>query len=352
LSLDAAVTSAWQRRGPLAWALSPFALLYGALMKARHAAYRSGWLRSRRVGVPVVVVGNLYVGGTGKTPLTIALVRSLQARGLQPGVVARGYGGAARTARLIGPDDAPEDVGDEPLLIGRATQAPVAIGADRNAASQVLLLAHRGCDLIVADDGLQHLRLARDFEIALLDERGFGNGWMLPAGPLREPPARLSSVDAVVLHGRNLSLSDRVPSFALHTRLGGRIHRLAEPMDTISLAELVKRQRESVLHVTAAAGIGVPERFFRMLREQGLVIDHIALPDHYDYRANPFTAVQADFVLITEKDAVKCIGIEALRSDPRIWVVPLSATIDAALVELIITRLNLLREDTDGSSAA
>jgi tetraacyldisaccharide 4'-kinase len=352
LRLDAAVTSAWQRRGLLAWVLSPLALLYGALVKLRRAAYRSGLLRSQRIGVPVVVIGNLYVGGTGKTPLTIALVRALQARGLRPGVVSHGYGGARSEPRLIGPDDAAEEVGDEPLLIARATRTPVAVGANRTAATRALLQAHPGCDLVVADDGLQHLRLARDFEIALLDERGFGNGWVLPAGPLREPPARLASVDAIVLHGRTASPSDRVPNFALHTRLGDRIHRLAEPMDTMSLAELAKRQRESALRVIAAAGIGVPERFFRMLRREGIAIDTLALADHYDYRVNPFAAVQAAFVLITENDAVKCAGIEALRSDPRIWVVPLSATIDEALVGLIITRLNLLRENMDGSPAA
>ncbi len=332
--------------------LAPFALLYGALMRARRGAYQRGLLHSEHVAVPVVVVGNLYVGGTGKTPLVIALVRALQLRGLRPGVISRGYGGTARASRLIGPNDAAAEVGDEPLLIARSTQAPVAIGADRVAAAEALLRTHRGCDLIVADDGLQHLRLARDFEIALLDERGLGNGWVLPAGPLREPAARLASVDAIVLHGSEAVPSERVPCFAMRTRLADRMYRLAEQTDTMSLRELAARQRDSALGVTAAAGIGVPERFFRMLREQDLAIDPLALPDHYDYRVNPFAEVQTPFVLITEKDAVKCIQIEALRSDRRIWVVPLSATIDAGLVELIVNRLKEPRGHPDGSPPA
>ena len=145
------------------------------------------------MGVPVVVVGNLYVGGTGKTPLAIELVRALQRRGWRPGVVSRGYGGTARSARLVDAEATATEVGDEPLLIARATQAPVAVGSRRVAAARQLLRAHSDCDVIVADDGLQHLRLARDVEIALVDERGLGNGWLLPAGPLREPASRLDT---------------------------------------------------------------------------------------------------------------------------------------------------------------
>jgi tetraacyldisaccharide 4'-kinase len=350
-STEAAVTSAWQRRGLLAWLLSPFALLYAALLLLRRAAHTAGLLRADHVGVPVVVVGNLYVGGTGKTPLAIELVRGLQRRGWRPGVVSRGYGGTARSARLVDAEATATEVGDEPLLIALATQVPVAVGSDRVAAVRELLRAHSDCDVIVADDGLQHLRLARDAEIALVDERGLGNGWLLPAGPLREPASRLERVDAVVLRGTP-TVTWTTPSFEMLTRLADEAHRLGDRSHTMPLAELARRQAAGSLRMTAAAGIGVPERFFVMLRAAGLDFEPLPLPDHYDFRDNPFARLRSHLVLITEKDAVKCERIEPLRRDPRIWVVPLAATIEERLIDLVVARLTPHRKTANGPSTA
>jgi tetraacyldisaccharide 4'-kinase len=350
--LDSAVSSAWQRRGLLAWLLAPIALIYAAALAVRRAAYASGVLRSARVAVPVIVVGNVYVGGTGKTPLTIELVRALRTRGWTPGVVSRGYGGTAIAPRIVSSQDTAAEVGDEPLLIASATAAPVAVAASRARAAQALLAADPACDVIVADDGLQHLHLARDVEIALLDERGLGNGWVLPAGPLREPASRLGRVDAIVLHRAEHAPVESVPCFAMRSGLADEIHRLGDRAHTMPLAELIRRQHGSSLTITAAAGIGVPQRFFDMLRTAGLAIEPLPLPDHFDYRNNPFVQCRTHLLLITEKDAVKCERVDALRKDPRIWVVPLVATIDAALVDLVITALNRLRKGPHGPPAA
>jgi tetraacyldisaccharide 4'-kinase len=350
--LASLLTSAWQRRGPLAWLLSPLALLFAAVVSVRRAAYAHGLLRATRITAPVVVIGNLYVGGTGKTPLTIELVRELKRRGFRPGVISRGYGGAARIARIVDAADAATDVGDEPLVIAAATAVPVAIGARRAQAAALLLQNDPSCDVVIADDGLQHLALARDVEIAVIDERKLGNGWVLPAGPLREAPRRLATVDAIVLHGTALASVGGVPCFRLDTRLSGHAYRLADPGQSTSLDELAERQQSMRLSIVAAAGIGVPQRFFDMLTAAGLHIEPLPLPDHFDYRDNPFTGRPADLLLITEKDAVKCRGVDALRNDPRIWVVPLQARLDAELVDLLVARLNLLRKNPNGSPVA
>jgi tetraacyldisaccharide 4'-kinase len=304
------------------------------------------------VGVPVVVVGNLYVGGTGKTPLTIELVRALRQRGWHPGVVSRGFGSTARSPRLVATDGDAAEFGDEPLLIARSTPAPVVVGVCRVEAARFLLRTHPDCDVVVADDGLQHRRLAREVEIALVDERALGNGWLLPAGPLREPASRLESVDAIVLRGARSNPASRTPGFEMQTRLADEIHRLGDRAHTMSLAELARRQAARSLTITAAAGIGVPERFFAMLRAAGFALEPLPLPDHYDFRDNPFANVRTHLVLITEKDAVKCERVELLHKDPRIWVVPLEATIDERLFDLVVARLTPHRKTAYGPSTA
>ncbi len=304
------------------------------------------------MGVPVVVVGNLYVGGTGKTPLTIELVRSLQRRGWHPGVVSRGYGGTTRSPRLVDQDAAASEVGDEPLLIARATQAPVVVGVRRVAAARQLLRAHPDCDVIVADDGLQHRRLAREVELALVDERGLGNGWLLPAGPLREPAGRLECVDAIVLRGTTSNPARSTPGFEMQTRLADEIHRLGDRTHTMPLVELARRQAARSLTMTAAAGIGVPERFFAMLHTAGLTFEALPLPDHHDFRDNPFAQLRTHLVLITEKDAVKCERLEPVRMDARIWVVPLETTVDERLIDLVVARLIPHRKAAHGPSTA
>jgi tetraacyldisaccharide 4'-kinase len=189
----------WARTGALTLLLSPLALLFSALSGLRRLAYRHGWLSAVAVGVPVIIVGNITAGGSGKTPLVVWLVKRLRSQGYRPGVVSRGYGGAACGCVEVQPASAPAEVGDEPLLIRIKTDAPVVVGRDRVDAARTLLAAHPGVDMIVSDDGLQHYRLHRDIELAVIDAAtGLGNGWPLPAGPLREPRSRLDSVDAVI----------------------------------------------------------------------------------------------------------------------------------------------------------
>ena len=299
--------------------------------------------------MPVVVVGNLYLGGTGKTPLTVELVRALRDRGWHPGIVSRGYGAHDSAPRLVLPADDARHVGDEPLLIVRSAAAPVAIGKQRIAAAQLLRQAHPECDVIVADDGLQHLPLARDMEIALLNHRGLGNGWLLPAGPLREPPRRLNQVDAIVLNGDVPPVAATPPRYLMTTSIS-HAFALHAPNLRIELSALAAEQRAHGWKLTAAAGIGAPERFFAMLRKTGLAIEEMPLADHFDFSANPFVHCRADRILITEKDAVKCAGQTPLAHDARLWVVPLVTEIDSRLIDAVIAGIS--RRNARGSSPA
>ncbi|MFN3565459.1 MAG: tetraacyldisaccharide 4'-kinase [Burkholderiaceae bacterium] len=217
-------------------------------------------------------------------------------------------------------------------------QVPVAVGRDRVAAARLLRNLHPRIDVIVTDDGLQHRRLARDVEIAVIHYRGLGNGWLLPAGPLRDPPERLQDVSAVVFHGDILPVRIHSPHFFMRTRLG-TVYALKDPSRRVELAELAREQRDKGVRLLAAAGIGMPDCFFAMLRAHGLQFDELPLPDHYDYAANPFANRRFDCALITEKDAVKCRGNPALAADGRICVVPLQTTVHAALIDLIEQRI-------------
>lgn len=332
--LQQALVRLWQKRGFGARLLYPLAIAHRAWRGFDVWRYRSGLARPHGVGVPVVVVGNLYVGGTGKTPLVIEIVRALKARGWHPGIVARGYGVAVGEPREVNPRGAARDFGDEPLLMANAAGVPVAVGRDRVAAAKLLRNLHPRVDVIIADDGLQHRRLARDVEIAVIHYRGLGNGWLLPAGPLRDPPERLQDVSAVVFHGDILPVRIYSPHFFMRTQLG-TVYALKDPSRRVELAELAREQRDKGVRLLAAAGIGMPDRFFAMLRAHGLQFDELPLPDHYDYAANPFANRRFDCALITEKDAVKCRDNPALAADGRICVVPLQATVHAALIDLI-----------------
>ena len=320
---------AWQRRGLLACLLLPVALLFGVLLVVRRFAFRRGWLASHRLPVPVIVVGNVFVGGTGKTPLVLWLVAALRDAGFVPGVISRGYGGQQGRSGAVLADSLPQQVGDEPLLIARRGDCPVFVGRDRVAAARALLAAHPSVNVLVSDDGLQHYRLQRTVEIILFDERGGGNGWLLPAGPLREPMSRRR--DFTVVNGAGVPLGFPVDTIRM-TLIGHHAEALAQRTRSVPLSSLSG-------HILAAAGIGHPERFFRMLRDQGLTIDTLALPDHHDFSDNPFAGINADVILITEKDAVKCAEIEALKIDPRLWVVPVAACFDGPLAELIVEKL-------------
>jgi tetraacyldisaccharide 4'-kinase len=323
----------WQRIGPLAIALFPLACLFGAAIAARRFLYRNNLLASQRMPVPVIVVGNLVVGGAGKTPLVIEIVSQLVERGFRPGIVSRGYGGTAgRSGFASVPQGGdPSVFGDEPVVLAQRTGRPVFVGSDRARAAAGLLAAHSDCDVIISDDGLQHYALARDMEIAVEDERGHGNGLLLPAGPLREPATR--PVDAVVFNGS--ADKSRAPS----ERAASPVHVMAvvpegfyevrDPARLMSATELAGKR----LH--AVAGIGHPERFFRLLEQLGVQAQHHAFPDHHDFRERDLAFPDCDAVVMTEKDAVKCAGFEHLT----IYVLKVRGKLDSTFHELVLTRL-------------
>ena len=288
--------------------------------------------------MPVVVVGNLTVGGSGKTPLVIALVEALRDEGFVPGVISRGYGGrdtrakdAAVEVRADEPDAAIR-YGDEPVLIRRRTGVPVFVGKRRPDVARALIAAHPDVDVVLSDDGLQHYALARNFEIAVFDERGAGNARMLPAGPLREPLSRLAEVDAIVLNGADTTMpalpADIVPVQApFRMELSpGDAYSVNDPTKTRSIDSFRGRR------LTAAAGIGNPQRFFALLRGLGLSFHRMPLADHQRYDENPFARRNSEAVLMTEKDAVKCARFD----EPRMWAIPVYARIDPRLVQAIL----------------
>ena len=323
------LTRTWLSRGLAAWLLWPISLVFGAIIAIRRCLFKVGVFEQTRLPVPVIVVGNIYVGGTGKTPLVIWLSRQLREQGFVPGVISRGYGGDASRVVEINAQMSPDDIGDEPLLILQRAGVPLVVGRNRVSAARALLTAHPEVNVIISDDGLQHYALGRDIEILLFDERGIGNGWLLPAGPLREPVTR--RFDFRVLNGLE-SVGEN--SFSMQL-VGQHAEQLINRANTKALKELPEN-----LSIAAAAGIGNPERFFTMLKQLGVnVQEHIALPDHFDYSSNPFESVKVDIILITEKDAVKCSRRNGLADDPRLWVVPVEAAIAGPFSEHLVEKL-------------
>lgn len=328
MALTDTLQSAWYGNGRAPWWTWPLAALYGGVVRLRGGLYRAGMLRSVRLPVPVLVIGNLSVGGTGKTPLTIAVVDALRGRGWRPGVVSRGYGGSQREPLLLGDAPDPDRVGDEPCLI-HAGGVPVAVGRDRPAAARLLLAA--GCNLLVADDGLQHYALARDVEVCVVDGvRRFGNRRLLPAGPLREPLARLRTVTFRVCNGGVPAEGEYPMQLA-----GGEAVALCDGRHR-PLAGFAGQR------IHAVAAIGNPSRFFASLREAGIdVIEH-AFADHH-----AFVAGELDFgdglpLLMTDKDAVKC----RFFAQPHWWRVPVRAELPPAFYAALDERLEGLRRET------
>lgn len=288
----------------MAWALRPLAAVYGALMALRRWAFAVGLCTTHRVPALVMVVGNVVVGGAGKTPVTIALARHLQARGYKVGVISRGHGRQTQDTRAVLQGSSPLDVGDEPLLISQRTGAPVWVGRARADAARALLKAHPEVQILLSDDGLQHLALARDIEICVMDERGIGNGWLLPAGPLREPWPR--SVDWVLHTGPSSWDAGACAAFRAPRQLAE--HALSADGQKTPLNALTLHAQK--LH--AVAGLARPEAFFDMLRQAGLTLSSTtALPDHHDYRdwqsipSSDHNDAQLGTWLCTEKDAAK-----------------------------------------------
>jgi tetraacyldisaccharide 4'-kinase len=342
----------WQRLGGGALILLPLTLLFMAVVALRRLAYRAKLLPAWRAPVPVVVVGNITAGGTGKTPLTLAVVEALTRAGFTPGVISRGYGRVPRGVNdplgvvRVYPDAAtPEHFGDEPVLIALRSRVPVYVSPDRPAAARALLQSHPEVDVLVSDDGLQHYALARDVEIAVVDgERRFGNGLMLPSGPLREPVSRLASVDAVVVNG---GWSDSIPGprqFAM--TLGGERFVALAGNQQLSPQEFALTARGR--NVAAVAGIGYPERFFEHLSRLGVSAKPLAFPDHHPYQAKDLKIPGAEIVVMTEKDAVKCAAF----ADARLWFLRVEAILPPDFEEFLAGRVAERHRSADGSQAA
>jgi len=325
------LASLWYGFHPLSIVLLPVSGLYCSLVALRRLAYRAGILRSHKLPVPVIIVGNITVGGTGKTPLVIWLVETLRDMGHRPGVVSRGYGAKAGVwPQLVDTDSDPGAVGDEPVMIARRAACPVAVAPRRVTAARKLI-ADYACDVIVCDDGLQHYALNRDVEIAVIDgERRLGNGRCLPAGPLRETASRLRSVDITVING---------PAFSGECGMrlvGTSAQSLRDPEVRRDLVEW----QGCAVH--GVAGIGNPGRFFTHLREQGLTVMEHAFPDHHSFQALDLQFGDDLPVIMTEKDAVKCRAF----AGPTDWYVPVSARVDGECQQCLRGLLaNILPQD-------
>jgi tetraacyldisaccharide 4'-kinase len=318
MSAQSWLNKIWYGRTVPPWWLLPFSALYGFVSARRRDHFADRRNAPLQLARPVIVVGNLSVGGTGKTPLVYWLVSQLKERGFTPGIATRGYGGSSREVRVILASDDPAVVGDEPILLAHRTQAAVAIGRDRPAAARLLI--DSGCDVVVSDDGLQHYALARDCEIAVIDgERLFGNGALLPAGPLRELPARLRGVDAVVLNGAGSATQPQIHN-ALHMRI--------EACNAVSLthgsAKPLTEFAGQTVHAVAA--IGNPQRFFNMLQSFGIKVIAHPLPDHAHLRGEDIFFTDDLPVFMTEKDAVKCLKM----AGDQHWQVPIDVAFNSA----------------------
>lgn len=313
----------WYARSPWLVLLTPLSLLFRMLVAMRRLAYRHGLLRSHKLPVPVIIVGNITVGGSGKTPLVAWLVDYLRGKGYHPGIVARGYGGKASSwPQQVRQDSDPAIVGDEAVLLAVLTGCPMAVGPNRFAAASALV-KYNDCDVIVADDGLQHYALQRDIEIAVIDGvRRFGTGFMLPAGPLREPVSRLGETDLVVVNG--LGGGGEHPMRLKR----GVLRNLLDEKRTCKL-ETFRQQR-----VHAVAGIGNPERFFQALRETLGKVETHAFPDHHLFTEQDIRFNDDAPVLMTAKDAVKCRRFATGKE----WYLPVAAEMSGDFC----TRLDVL----------
>ena len=321
--------------------LLPLSWIFLVVISVRKSLYSLGWLKSTRLSVPVIVVGNITVGGTGKTPLVIWLAEQLKLAGFKPGIISRGYGGTSKLATTVFANSNPQLVGDEPVLIAKRTACPMFVGANRVAAGQALLQANPQCNVIISDDGLQHYALQRDIEIALVNSNSqFGNQLLLPAGPLREKLSRLQSVDAIVDSGNGAAFAVafkealQVPIFNM--TLQGECFESVDGSKTKQPASYFADK-----NLVAIAGIGNPERFFNQLSGLGLQFERKAFADHHAFTAQDLMQFSGKTILMTEKDAVKCSTFTT--SDT--WCLPVTATISASsqtsLITLILQKLGI-----------
>jgi tetraacyldisaccharide 4'-kinase len=325
---------AWRKKNALFyWVLVPLSWLFALISSLRRWAYRFGILKSHALSVPVIIVGNIHVGGSGKTPVVIWLVEQLRQQGYQPAVISRGYGGSAKLPTAVYANSNPKEVGDEPVLIANRCDCPIFVGADRVHVALELLKAHPSCNVIISDDGLQHYRLKRDMEIAVVDAENYlNNARLLPAGSLREPMRRLRTVDAVIKNGHENS-EDRhtapIRNAYPMQLMGAQFYNLVDP--TIKAGAVYFKRKI----IKAIAGIGNPARFFEHLRQLGLNFSSSSFEDHHAFTAADLAQLECDVLLMTEKDAVKCKPFAQTHH----WVLPIEAKIDGDLMQLVMKKL-------------
>jgi tetraacyldisaccharide 4'-kinase len=324
------VQSIWYGKSPIRFVLWPFSMIFGGILIFRKLLYFLGIKKIATFDCPVIVVGNITVGGTGKTPLVIALAAFLQSRGYSPGIVSRGYKGTCKSPELVRADSDPNCVGDEAVLLARRTNCPLVVCADRVLAT-AWLLKNCPCDIVLSDDGLQHFALGRNFEILVIDgERGFGNGFLIPAGPLREPKNRLKTIQCCVINGgedQNPALYVPHP-FIMRLEPGAFVNlKTGQLLNHHLLNSAASEFVCGVKKLHAVAGIGNPGRFFRMLKSLGLTFNEHSFPDHYYFQPTDFDFLEEhEWVLMTEKDAVKCTAF----ADERYWYVPVTGRLSEA----------------------
>lgn len=320
--LHSHVLAFWHRKNLFTYVLVPFSWLFQLLCKVRRWYYLH---RQQNFRVPIIIVGNISLGGTGKTPLVGWLANYLLSQGLRPGIVMRGYGGQGKSIE-VNPLSDVKVVGDEALLLARNCGCPVVVGRNRPEAVEILLNHFPQVDIVISDDGLQHYALARDLEIAVIDgRRRFGNGYCLPAGPLRESSRRLKEIDFVVTNGKACN-----NEWEMTTKLSANAYQVAQPQQVCSLDDFSGKT------VHAVAGIGHPERFFLMLQAKGIHVIKHSFEDHYFFKESDLCFSDNLPILMTEKDAVKCLSFAPLQA----WFVPLEVNMPEAFSNLLLRRIN------------
>ncbi len=313
--------------------LIPLSWIFGFLSCLRRLAYKFGLVKSYKLPVPVIVVGNINIGGTGKTPLVLWLSKQLINAGYSPAIISRGYGASHTKISPVYADSNPALVGDEPVLLAKRATCPVWIGQDRIAVVQKLLQVHPECNVIISDDGLQHYRLRRDIELVAVDaSRGFGNGYLLPAGPLRELVSRLKKVDAVIFNGGQPTHDSAANHFGMSLQ-GKQFQSLLDDKKLATAKDFADKK----LH--AVAGIGNPQRFFQQLENMGLRFERHVFPDHHAFKLTDLQIQGADVILMTEKDAVKC---QRFAKDDW-WFLPVEAIVEDRLATLIMSKLAVFK---------
>ena len=319
------ILQSWHTKNALFYlVLVPLSWSFGAISALRRLCYEYGVLRSYTLPVPVIVVGNITMGGNGKTPVVMWLVERLKASGYTPGVISRGYGANVIVPTPVGVQSQPSEVGDEPILIHQRCDCPVYVSPNRVAAGEALLKTHPECDVMVSDDGLQHYRMKRNVEIAVVNDDALEGSWLLPAGPMRESVKRLETVDAIVCNG------NKTIDSAYEMQLEGeQFYNLQNPRVTATAKDFAGK------NIKVIAGIGKPVRFFAHLRYLGLAFAGTGFDDHHAYTAQDFAKLDCDVLLMTEKDAVKCHGF----AQPHYWVLPVAAKIDEGLLQLVLGKI-------------